>query len=295
MKSDIVLIKEIHFSRSVVQTTSQKVSLIREMARDMSYIDPNLPRWARRSHPVVKRYLGTHWRVIPPQAEPVMQWYIIQAVTVIATIPFPFLFTIIIPLVLVSLAVLPIALFYYGRALFEIAAESAKTMSSEVENSTLQLLLATPMNVREVLLSKISGVVWMQSEMLSLILVVAGLTQLPTLMMLYIHRYPLETVGVTAHVFMLLALASSVVRIPIEMFAVAMVGQVVGLKTRGRNTAAASAASLVAFYFILINMPRLLHVSLPFMLIVEIIMPVVLPLVIILMGLRLIEREIERQ
>jgi hypothetical protein len=277
-----------------VQTTSSKVTLIRELARDTSYIDPNLPRWARRSHPIVRRYLGVHWRVIPPQAEPVIQWYIFQAALVIATIPFPFLFIILIPLVLISLAVMPVALFYYGRAIFDIGSESAKAMVGEVENHTLQLLLTTPMTVREVLLSKISAVVWMQSEMLSIMLSIAGLTQIPTLMMIYINRYPLETDGAMAHVFILLALAVSVIRLPLEMFAVALVGQYIGLTTRGRSTAAASTVTLIAFYFVLINLPRLLNLPVGYMLLIEIVLPILIPFLIILIGLRLLEREIER-
>ncbi len=278
-----------------MESVSSKAARIRSLAVDRSYIDLNYPHWARRSHPLVRRHLGPYWRVIPPQFETYLQWYLVQVVIIFLTIPLGFLFTVLVPLVLIALALLPISLFYYSRTLYALASDSSRAMVADIENHTLPLVLATPLNLREILLSRVAGAMWKQSEALAMLLAVATFTQLPTLMMIYVNRFPVEEFGITAHIFMLLLLGSSIVRLPLEMFMVSAIGLYIGVTTHGRNTAAATALTLVIFYFVLINLPRLLSLPAVWLLLVEGLLPAVMPTVFAWLFLKGCEREIQAQ
>lgn len=266
--------------------------MIRDMSQARAYIDSNLPKWARRSNPIVRRHLGTFWRVIPPQIDPLMQWYLIQCGIVLLTIPFQMLFTFLLPLVLISLAVLPVTLVYYGRTLYDLASDASRTMVEEVENHTLPLLLATPIPRREVLLSKMAGALWRQSDPLSVVLSVVTFTQMPVLTLLYVNNWPMQAYGYLAQFLVIGMFAVSIVRVPLEMFMVAVIGQYIGLTTPGRGTAAAAAVGCVVFYFVLINVPRLFPLAPLMTVIVEGVLPVLLPVIVAALLLRASERTI---
>jgi hypothetical protein len=268
--------------------------MIREMSQARNYIDANLPAWARRSNPIVKRQLGYFWRVIPPQLEPLAQWYVIQSGLVLLTIVLPLLYTLLLPLVLISLSILPFALAYYGRALYDLAADSSRAMVSEVEDNTLTLLMATPMSVREILLSKIAASLWRQSDPLSILLTIVAYTQMPALTLLYVNAFPVEQYGVLPQFMVVLVFAASIARLPLEMFMVATMGQYIGATTPGRGTAAATTLGAVVFYFALLNAPRLFPLPPGLVILVEGVLPVLLPALVIAALLALTERELGR-
>lgn len=278
-----------------MQNVSAKsaAAIIREMAQARHTIDSNLPAWARRSNPIVRRQLGYFWRVIPPQIEPLIQWYIIQSIIVLATVALPLLYTLLLPLVLISMTILPFALVYYGRALYDLAAESSRAMVSEVEDNTLQLLLATPMTVRDILLSKIAASMWRQSDPLSILLSIITFTQMPAITLIYINAFPTQEFGFLPQIMIVCVFAASILRLPLEMFMVAAIGQYIGTTTPGRGTAAATTLGVVVFYFALLNAPRLFSLSPPMVLLVEGILPVVLPALVIWGLLNATRRELE--
>lgn len=279
-----------------MQNVSAKsaAAIIREMAHARITIDSNLPAWARRSNPIVRRQLGYFWRVIPPQVEPLAQWYIIQSVIVLATVAMPLLYTLLLPLVLISLTILPFALFYYGRALYDLAAESSRAMVSEVEDNTLQLLLATPMTVREILLSKIAASMWRQSDPLSILLSIITFTQMPAITLMYINAFPTQDYGALPQVLIVLVFGASILRLPLEMFAVASLGQYIGVTTSGRGTAAATTLGIVVFYFAIINAPRLFSLTPLMVVLIEGLLPVLLPALAIYGLLHATQRELEQ-
>lgn len=262
--------------------------------RDLRFtIDGNLPPWARRTNPIVRRHLGQFWRVMPLQASPYIKWYLIQAAVVFLTIPFDFLFMFILPLTLISLGVLPFALIYYGRTLYDLANDSSQAMVAEIENATMPILRMTMIDTREILLSKAAGALWRQSDPLAILLSVATFAQLPTIMLLYVNAYPLEEHGILAQVLVSVVFGVSIIRLPLEMFMVTAIGQYIGLTTRGKGTAAASTLSLVIFYFALLNAPRLVTLSLPVDIVVNMILPIVLPIIIAFYTVRMTRFEIE--
>lgn len=239
-------------------TNLNREALLRAFVNDIYELDASLPHWARRRHPIVKRHLGLYWRIMPPQWEPIVRWYLIESGLVLLTVPIPFMFTILLPLVLVSLAVLPGALFYYGRMLYDLASDTSRQMVAEIENHTLPLLLTTPVPRREVLLAKMAGSLWKQSEQFSLLMAFASMSQVPSMFMLYANLYPPNNYGSAAQFLTVGVFAGSLLRIPLEMFMTAALGLYIGTVTRGKGAAAASTIGLVGFYFLLINLVRLI-------------------------------------
>lgn len=259
---------------------------------DIFELDANLPEWARRRHPVVRRHLGLHWRIMPPQHEPIIRWFLIETAVVLLTIPIAFLFTLLLPLVMISLAILPAALFYYGRMLYDIAADTSRQMVIEVENHTLALLLATPMPRRELLLAKIAGALWKQSESFGLLMIFAAVTQIPSILLLYTNLYTPTYYEYTAQFLTIGVFASSLIRIPLEMFMVAALGLYMGRVTHGKSAASASTIGVAGFYFMLINLTRLIPLPPLGRLFTDAILPCLAAALITWLLLRMTEREL---
>lgn len=279
----------------VAATQLNRDALLRAFVNDIYELDGSLPRWARRRHPIVKRHLGLYWRIMPPQWEPIIRWFLIESAVVLLTIPIPFLFTILLPLVLVSMAVLPGALFYYGRMLYDLAGDTSRQMVAEIENHTLGLLLATPVPRREVLLAKMAGSLWKQSEAFGLLMGFAATTQIPSMFLLFANLYPPDDYGAVPHLLTVGVFAGSLIRIPLEMFMTAALGLYIGTVTRGKGAAAASSIGAVGFYFLLVNIVRLIPMS-PFArFFTEAVLPCIAPLIVAFALLLLTERELRSE
>lgn len=237
-------------------TAQEKIRRI--LVNNLYQIDQNLPRWARRSNPIVKRELGLYWRIMPPQADSVLRAFWVQALIIAATIPIPFLLTLLLPLTLVSFALLPYGLYLYAQLLYNIAGDASSSMVAEVENATLDVIRMTPVPTGHLLLSKLAGSLWKQSEPFTLVLAIASLTQVPSLFIIYANLYAARDFPATAQILTVIMFATSLIRLPVEAFMVGALGQWVGLQTSGRGAAQATAIGLMGFYFLLINLPRLI-------------------------------------
>lgn len=279
----------------VAATPLNREALMRAFVNDIYQLDAALPPWARRRHPIVRRHLGLYWRVMPPQWEPIVKWFLIEASVVLLTVPVPFLFTVLMPMVLVSLAVLPGALFYYGRMLYDLAGDASRQMVAEIENHTLDLLLATPVPRREVLLAKIAGALWKQSEPFSLLMGFASISQLPSLFLLYANLYPPNDFGVAPQLLTVAAFAGSLIRIPLEMFMTASLGLYIGMVTRGKGAAAASTIGMVGFYFLLINVVRVIPMGPWMRLLIDVVLPCLTALITTACLLWMTERELRAE
>jgi hypothetical protein len=267
-------------------------SVIRQIIQARYELDSQLPAWARRSHPIVRRHLGMYWRVMSPQVEPIAQWYLTQALLIVFTYPVPFLLTIILPIVIISGVLLPAGLAFYARIVSDIGVDASRSMVGEIENATLPLLVATPYPVRDILLAKVAGTLWRQSENISLLMNIVAMSQMPTLVLVYLNRFPPEQYGIVSQLFMVVVFASAIIRIPLELFLTACVANAVGTMTTGRSAAAATTLVIMGFYFVLINMPRLFTLSVLPQLAVDALLPLVAPLIGILLTLWLAERAI---
>jgi len=261
-----------------VQTVSSETVRDLKQAFERVYeIDRSLPAWARRSHPIVRRHLGVFWRVLPPQADAIARNALLFSLVVLVTIAIPFLYTVLLPLSLLSLAILPFAVMYYARALYDLATDSSRAMVREIDGNTLPLLLVTPIEPRDVLLSKIAGTLWRQSDSMNLLMNIVLYSQLPGVMVMYINAYPQESFGALTQIITVMVYLASILRIPLEMFMVAAIGQYIGLTTRGRSTAAASTIGLLVFYFAMINAARFLPLTALGDIVVNVVLPLLVP------------------
>ncbi len=276
-------------------TNVNRDALVRAFVNDLYQIDDGLPAWARRHNPIVKRHLGLYWRIMPPQYESVIRWFLIESGVILLTVPVPFLFTVLLPLVLASLSVLPGALVYYGRILYDLAADASRQMVSEVENHTLPLLLATPIPTRRILLSKIAGALWKQSEPFGLLMAIASISQVPTLFLLYANMYPPQDYGAGAQFITVAAFAASLIRLPCEMLMTSALGVFVGAVTRGKGAAAATTLAGMGFYFLLINMVRLVHAEPIPRLLIDGLLPIAAPLALTFILLLFAERALRAE
>jgi ABC-type Na+ efflux pump permease subunit len=261
-------------------------TLMRNIAREIPAPDLRLPNWARRTNPVVRRHLGIYAKTVPPQIWPFVQLYLLQAALVLLTLPFPFIFNVTLPLITVSILILPLTLYIYGQILFMVGITAAITMVSELRNNTLHLLMTTPLSLQQILLGKIAASLWRRIDDLTLVALSVICFSLPPIVLEYANLWPPEDYPYVAHLLMILVLGSCIVRVALEPFMVAALGVLAGAAAPVRSVAITTTLILTAFYYLLINLPRLLPLSWPMRLMVEVALPLVLPVVITLGALR---------
>lgn len=267
--------------------TKAQTVIARRIAREIPDIDEQLPNWARRNNPIVRRQLGIYWRVFPPQPGPVLKWLAIQSGLLLLTILYPVLFVMILTFLLAAITILPYAFWLYVQALGHVANESTSAMADEFRNETLTLLRTTPFSAREIILSKIAASVWRRMDDLDYVISLALVLGMPAIALFYLTTWPPNEVPVVAQGLTIIMMASSLIRLPLEMFMVASVGTMMGAAVHNRSTALLSTLTLVFFYFLLINLARLLTLSWPMQLIVDSVLPILFPIVISWLAVRL--------
>ena len=249
-------------------------------------LDDNLPFWARRSNPIIRRQLGVYWRVLIPEMDNIMRWLVVQSLMLLVTIQFPALLTPILMLVLASFMLMPFAFVMYARVIANVVVDSVTSITREFRDETLLLLRMTPIPLEQILLSKVAATLWRRMETVDNILALAVALGTPLILLsqiLYIP--PDEHFGLTQAVTIII-MFTSILRLPLEIFMVGMLGTAIGTAARFRPPAIIATGTVVFFYFLLLNLPRFISLSMPMRLFVEVVLPVALPLVIIYGCLR---------
>lgn len=249
-------------------------------------LDENLPEWARRSNPIIRRQLGIYWRVFVPQVDFLARWFAYQAGLLVVTIQFDFLFAPVLMMVLASALLLPIAFWIYAQIVQQVIVDSVVSITQEFKNDTLTLLRATPFTVPHIVLSKVAGAFWRQMEALDGLLSLALFLGTPVILFLQVVRYPPDLYTPAPQLLTIALLAVSLIRLPLEIFMIGAVGIAAGTAGRTRSTGIILTSTLVFFYFLLLNLPRLLALPLPLHVLVEIALPVALPPLITLVCIR---------
>ncbi|MFN8451460.1 MAG: hypothetical protein U0521_23460 [Anaerolineae bacterium] len=248
-------------------------------------IDRNLPLWARRTNPIVRRDLGSYWKTLTPDLALVLRVYLAQVVLIVVSFAFPALFIILMPTVTVTLVLLPIGIAMYAQALYGIGAAAATSVSKERSHSTLDLLLIIPQPTLHTLLSKVAASIWRQTENLSLIIMGAALVSLPLLVIQYDVFLSFEDNPVLMRVGLVVALGVTILRILLEPVMIGALGALAGAALPSRIPAIVATVGVGGAYFILINLARLAPLDAGERVVVEIVLPVVLPLVISTLAL----------
>ncbi len=274
---------------------SGDLRLARFIERSSEDADRHLPAWARRSNPIIRRELGSYWRTILPETTFLKKAFLVQAVYILFSLPFPFLIDFTLPAITAAILLFPLALVMYAQALVTLMSSASRALSREYENDTLTLLRATPYPAGEIIGSKVAATLWRQVEDLSLLLVAAALMSLPLLISHVAARWPLASEPLLSRGVMILGLAVSILRLVLEPLMVSMVGVLMGAALRVRSQAMLTTLALTGFYFLLLNLAQRLSLSSPLQLLVEIVLPLVLPLLITGGGFWLTRRLLVRE
>jgi hypothetical protein len=257
-------------------------------------IDQRLPLWARRSNPIIRRQLGMYWKTILPEVSVLVKLVVAQVGLVALSLLWPFLFDLALPTITAALLLFPIALYLYAHILMSIGVASTLSVVDEVRKDTIDLIRATPMPLLSILASKMAASIWRQVENLGLLMMAVAVLSMPLLISQYATLYPLDDYPYLSRIAMALGLVVALVRLALEPFMIAAIGQVAGAAFPVRSTAIITTSFLGTFYFLLINLARLVPTSWPIGFFVEFVLPVVLPLLIIWGCLQLTQRLLTR-
>ncbi len=254
---------------------------------DAELIDQEFPHWARRSNPLVRRQLGLYWKMVLPESGTLARVYLFQIGIILLSVIFPFIFRISAGMAVASVLLLPIAFLAYFRLLLFVAYDTTIAVVTELRENTLSLLQITPLTLREILMSKAAAAVWRRAEELSLIIATAFFLNMPVILLQYTSIIPLQYYPVESRFVVFAALTVSLARLFLEPLMIGAVGIVVAIIMPFRVSGVLWTMTLTGVYFILINLPRLLTMSVNMRLLVEIALPIVLPLFIIWGAFRL--------
>lgn len=255
-------------------------AIARQLAADEAAIDRGIPPWAQRRNPIVRRELGVYWRVYLPQFRPIWRWALLQIVIVLLSIHFQALLAPIMILALSAVIILPFGVYWYAQAMYAIITEATRSMSKEYTGDTLTVLRVTPFSSLQIVLSKVAAAVWRRMDETDAVLSVVLFASMPVMAFMQIIKWSPELYPGVAQGLVVAGLVVSLLRIPLELFMVSSIGVMMGATVRWRSPATTAALVLVGFYFLLLNLPRLIDLSLPWQILVEMVLPLVLPVVI---------------
>lgn len=213
-----------------------------------------LPYWARATNPIVRRHLGLYWRTLPPELQPILYISGGWIIALLIGILLPFITDMATMLIVVSIMVIPIAMIFYARALFSIAANSAVAMSDEMRNKTMHLLMSTPMSLEQILLGKVAAAIWRKMDDLIIIVQAAALFGPPLLIMHFAALFPIVDSGILSYPLVIIMSIIVLVRLVIEPVMFGMLGVGIGTYVPYRSTAMMMSVALVGFYFLLMYM-----------------------------------------
>lgn len=274
--------------------TSTSPQQNRLTVNDIVALDKSLPIWARRSNPIIRRQLGSHWRVFPPEIRPIVLWigYYV-AFLILSLTGADVIFIFFIPFALVSVVVFPAILYLYIRALGQVIADSATAIVTEYTHDSLTLLRTTPFDTLEIILSKISGAIWRRMDDIQDITTytrtMGGLVILGGYIVLFNpanHPHVAQLLALPMHI-------ASLMRVPLELIMVASLATMLGAYTKSRNSAILATIIIAFFYFLLLTLMRFFGWHWSIQWIIDAVLPIVLPIGIIYGALMMTKRAIE--
>ncbi|MBZ0282317.1 MAG: hypothetical protein K8L97_16365 [Anaerolineae bacterium] len=264
-----------------MESTTTERRFVRFVKLGQHEIDSHLPRWARRSNPIIRRHLGMYWKTILPETTFLKRAFVVQAALVLLSLPIPGLVELALPAITASVLLFPFAMYLYGHVLVLVGMAAARTIADELQNGTFQLLRVTPFNLESIIASKVAAAIWRQVEDLGLLLTAAVLMSMPLLISQYASIWPLDEQPLLARGAIIAGLAVSMLRLAVEPFMIGAIGVMMGAALHNRASAVISTLIASGFYFLLLNLLRFVPLDTPLRLVVEFIFPLVLPLLVI--------------
>ncbi len=249
-------------------------------------VDQNLPAWARRGNPIVMRHLGGWYRAELPEVRSLLRLYFAQIIILLLSFVAPFVFVVMIPFMTACLFLLPFGFYYYARMLLHIMVDAVANVTEELRGNTLELLRTTPFELYEILLSKAAAALWRQMGILSSLLLFVSFVSLPVLAVQVFGEWPLQEYPLVSRLALMSSLTSVLLRLVLEPVMIAITAIALGVSLPHRGIATVWTVSVMAFYYLLINLPRLLPLSWPLRFAVEYLLPVGLPALLTLLFMR---------
>jgi hypothetical protein len=225
--------------------------------------------------------------VLPLETSLLLRLLLIQGALILASLPLPIILPLIFTMLPVALVLLPFVFFAYGRILIQVGTFTTRMIVEEQHNNTLALLRTTPISLPHILYSKAAAGVWRQIEDLGLIIMGAAILTLPAIGLQYATYWPFDEISIISRITLAFGMLASLARLLLEPIMIAALAILVGATVPVRTPALVSLGGFGFFYFLLINLPRLLPLSLEMRLMVEFVLPVVLPVLVTLVAFRL--------
>lgn len=257
-----------------------------EMIDRATQVDQNLPAWARRGNPIVMRHLGGWYRAELPEVRHLLRLYFAQILLLLISFVAPFVFVIMIPFMTACLFLLPFGFYFYLRMLLSIMADAVATVTEELRGNTLELLRTTPYELYEILLSKAASALWRQMGILSSLLLFVSFVSLPVLAVQVFSEWSLTDYPIVSRLALMSSLTSVLLRLLLEPMMIAILSIALGVSLPHRGIATVWTVSMMAFYYLLVNLPRLLPLSWPLRFAVEYALPVGLPILLTILFMR---------
>lgn len=242
-------------------------------------VDSNLPRWARRSNPVVRRELGRGWKMLFPNVR-VLSRVLFAQLLMALLLPRSLLMTITLPIAALSTLLIPVVLLLYGRVLVTVSVSSATSMTLAHNHHTLDLLRVSSLSTWDIILGKVAASVWHRMDDIDMVVLAVTLFSLPMLVIQHLGGLEPGDPALSGRILTSLTLVSLPLRVLLEPFMLGALGVLLGSVLRTRAGAVTTTMGLGLFYVLLVNMTRLIAMPFANRLIADIVLPLVLPLLI---------------
>jgi hypothetical protein len=240
--------------------------------------DSQLPEWARRSHPLVRRELGRYWRTMLPEIGFLRQAIMLQAGFILLTLVFPVLIDLTLPLITAAVVLLPLSAYLYLRALWMIADSVIRSITRDLNSDTFQLIRVTPFDLRTILFSRIAAALWRVIEDLGLVMVSAAFITMPLLMWRYASLWAPDDYPLISRTAMLLGLVVSLLRLWLEPFMIGMMALYMGAALHTRAASLLGTLILTLFYYLLLNGLQFVEMHWVLRFLADFALPLALPL-----------------
>lgn len=243
-------------------------------------MDQSLPTWARRNNPIVRRQLGIYWKTLPLELAFWLRIVGIESIGLLLAVAFPMIYSLVMPIVTVSVIMLPLVVGLYAQILYNVLIESMNAIIDEKRNNTLDLLIVTPLPFRHILFSKVAASLWRQLDNLNLVIAGHVLLSLPFIVLQYASGFNMTQSSLGMAVVIIAALVSYFFRLLLEPAMLGALGVLFGALVTPRILSLIVGTAITVSYFLFINLLRVLPMDLPVRLFVELILPLILPIAI---------------
>lgn len=269
-------------------------NLVRWVTQRDVVMDANLPMWARRSNPIVRRELGFYWKRIFPNVGLIVRALIAQSLILLIVPPF-FLMNLLYPMAVVGFLLIPLLMFLYGRVLIVSLLSAASAMSTAHANHTIDLLRVSLIPLRHIVLGKASASLWRRMEDLDLVMMISTAMALTLTLFSHFANIRPDDIDWTLRLLSIVTMWVLPLRLMLEPFMLAVLGVAFGTAFHMRSTAVTATFSASLFYYVLMLLPFSFGLTLMWRVVFQVVLPVIIPLVVIVLATAFAEHSIENK